>query len=605
MAEAAQPTRWSDAIFRGKAALLQLQRAAHNLAHSIRRHPQHFEDEFSRTLASCATQLWTDTNPSEAWYQRGKIQNLRVAANRLHGCVIPAGAIFSFWQQVGRASARKGYVPGRMLQEGCMIPAIGGGLCQLSNALYQVALEAGCEILERHPHSRIVPGSATTQGRDATVAWNYVDLRFRPSVELQLRVMLTATELQVSVLAHEGVPAPVRNSTSKSPVVPAIFSDHACESCGNTRCFRHDPPAVKLGIHSATAFLLDNAWPEFRDYVAKRRTGGDTLAIPMDGVRWRKPQYAWPTSEFKTVRTATFATLIRAARSRRLAAQGAARQRAMLEGAAALAKELSKSLTPDIDVVCVSQSMLPFLWRTGALGGRRIHVLMAQLPIRAMEAALNRAFALHPESLTLRDFRAEPWLIEVEEEALANAEQIVTPHARVASLFRAKTTLLDWEMPARSAEEPISGTNGPPTILFPSSTLGRKGAYELREALSGMHVKVRLGGRMLEDEKFWIGYDAELANSFNLTDVALVVQPSIVESNPRNLLRAIAANVPIVTTPESGLHPGCGAIFVEAMDPNALKAAITAQLGSRRASAPNQLIPDSLASLETSKDSSC
>jgi hypothetical protein len=127
----------------------------------------------------------------------------------------------------------------------------------------------------------------------------------------------------------------------------------------------------------------------------------------------------------------------------------------------------------------------------------------------------------------------------------------------------------------------------------------------LREALSGMHVKVRLGGRILEDEKFWIGYDAELANSFNLTDVALVVQPSIVESNPRNLLRAIAANVPIVTTPESGLHPGCGAIFVEAMDPNALKAAITAQLGSRRASAPNQLIPDPLASLETSKDSSC
>jgi hypothetical protein len=63
---------------------------------------------------------------------------------------------------------------------------------KLSNALYQVALDSGCEIVERHRHSRTVPGSATAAGRDATVAWNYVDLRFRPAVDMQLTVELTA-----------------------------------------------------------------------------------------------------------------------------------------------------------------------------------------------------------------------------------------------------------------------------------------------------------------------------------------------------------------------------------------------------------------------------
>ena len=579
VAEAMQPTRWSDAVFRSKAALLQIQRATLNLTHSVRRHSQRSDAGITRTLASSATHLWTDTNPSEAWYQRGKIQNLRVAASRLHECVIPAGEVFSFWQQVGRASARKGYAPGRMLQEGCMIPAIGGGLCQLSNALYQVALEAGCEILERHPHSRIVPGSATADGRDATVAWNYIDLRFRPSNEMQLRVVLTASELQVSLHTRVETSVPVRNNAPVPVAVPGIFSDHACESCGNTRCFRHDPPTIKLGTRPATAFLLDSAWPEFKEYVATHHTETDMLAIPMDGARWKQPQYAWPTAGFKTVQTATLATLIRAVPSRRLAAQSGARQQALLDSAAALAKELGKSLTSEMDIVCIAQSMLPFLWRTGVLGGRRVRVLMTQLPMNVMEATLDRAFAFHPESPTLHDFRAEPWLVEAEREALANAEQIITPHARVADLFRAKTTLLTWATPAQGSEKPSAKSHERQTILFPASTLGRKGAYELREALSGTDVRVLLGGRVLENEKFWDGFDAELANPSELAKVSLVAQPSIVESQPRNLLRAIAAGLPVVTTPESGLHPGSGAILVESMNAPALKLAISRQLG--------------------------
>jgi VanW like protein/Glycosyl transferases group 1 len=575
------PSRLSSAIFTGKATLLQLERAAQNFAQSVVRHPQSADASFSLELARSATQLWTDTNPTEAWYQRGKIQNLRRAASRLHLCIIPAGVVFSFWRQVGRASARKGYVAGRMLQEGCMIPAIGGGLCQLSNAIYQVAVEAGCEILERHPHSRIVPGSATANGRDATVAWNYIDLRFRSNATVQLGVVLTATELIVSLHAA----SPIETVDARSPKakratgeVPGVFSDHACESCGNTTCFRHDTSPVKLATRSVSAFLLDAAWPEFQTYVASHHGGQDRLATPIDGIRWNRPQYAWPTEGFADRYTATLVTLIRAIQSRHLGAQGAMRQKALLESAATLAKHLAKALTPDVDEVCVSQSLLPFLWRTGALGGRRIRVLMTQLPGYILQKTLDDAYLLHPESATLHDFRANPEFLDAEHEALVHAEQIITPHAHLASLFPTRTMRLDWSMPKTINAEQRKRSAETPTILFPSATLGRKGAYELREALHGLDIKLLLGGRILEDPHFWRGFDVETANPTAFSMVDVVVLPSIVESQPRSLLRALATGVPVITTPESGLHPSCGAHFVRKHDWSSLHAAICERL---------------------------
>lgn len=236
----ATPTRLSTAIFATKAAILRAQRSIEDLAHPLPRLQTVSHPTLPLTAAQSITPLWTDSSPTEQWYQRGKVENLRIAAASLDGLSLPAGRTFSFWRQVGKATTRKGYRAGRMLQEGCMIPAIGGGLCQLSNALYQVALDSGCEIIERHRHSRTVPGSATAFGRDATVAWNYVDLRFRPVVDMQLAVELTPAHLIValrsSVPTHS--PLPTHESLPGRP----IGDDHACDTCGSSECFRKHSP---------------------------------------------------------------------------------------------------------------------------------------------------------------------------------------------------------------------------------------------------------------------------------------------------------------------------------------------------------------------------
>jgi hypothetical protein len=550
----------------------------------------------AQTLAESTTPVWTDPTPSEIWYQRGKIQNLRIAASRLHLCMIPAGEVFSFWLQVGRASARRGFVPGRMLQEGCMIPATGGGLCQLSNALYQVAVDAGCEIIERHPHSRVVPGSATEARRDATVAWNYIDLRFRPSQPMQLRVKLNAESLNVALLTaspenHKSSPVP-KPKPARLETLP-ILNDHACESCGQVSCFRSDHRVFHIAHSPVAAYLLDLAWPEFHLYLEANHKPTDALAIPIDGIRWNRPQYAWPTEDFAALHTAAFATLVRAWRSRRLAAQGAQRQRALLEGAQALAKNFAKTLQPNVDDVCVSQSLLPFLWSMGVLGGRRVRILGYQLPASAIQAELDRAATAHPESITLSDFRAEAWFIESEDEAFANAEQIITPHAALAALFSSRALLLDWKLPGAPPPSPQTLPQNPPTILFPSATLGRKGAFELREALRGLDVRILLGGKLLEGEHFWAGFETRAPHGGQGFDgIDLVVQPTVVGSRPVDLLRALAAGVPVITTPNSGLHRNCGAHFVPALDAPALRSAILNQISnSRRIPARRALHP--------------
>jgi len=91
----------------------------------------------------------------EPWYslQKNKIVNLTLAAQKIDGAIIRCGETFSFWRAVGRTSKRKGYLEGMTIADGSLNASTGGGLCQLSNALYWMALHLGFTITERHRHS--------------------------------------------------------------------------------------------------------------------------------------------------------------------------------------------------------------------------------------------------------------------------------------------------------------------------------------------------------------------------------------------------------------------------------------------------------------------
>jgi len=562
----AHPTRLSSLLFEAKAAVFKARRLARDVADGpalLGRGRLPFRGHLA---GSSRTPLWSDPRAAERVLQWGKVHNLRVAARALDGTVIPAGSVFSFWKQLGRPSRSRGFVDGRMLKEGCLVPSVGGGLCQLSNALYDAALQAGCGIVERHGHSRIVPGSQAASGRDATVAWNYVDLRFRAPRDLVLRVAVERDTLDVMLLAAE--PNGIHSQRLETPPAPGERAE-SCGTCDRTTCFRHE--TVSEMPMGRTAFLVDANWPEFRAYVARAKKAGDVLGLPLDGARWGLHRYAWDTTDYARVVTSSLVTLARAA-ALRFVQQGSRRRPIELWAAKIQARQMARALTPEVTAICVAQSLLPYLWRDGHLGGRKFSVLMTRLPMEVIQARLDAAALVHPERRTLSDFRADPALVAAEAEALAAADAIVTPHAEIAKLFGSRTLRLEWSMPKTF---PRAAAAVPGCIAFPGPTLARKGAYELREAARALDLEIVLLGNDLEGAGFWDGIRIRRAKGPNWLDgVAAVVQPALLEETPRALLTALANGIPVIATKACGLGEGSGVTIVPPSDVAALSEAL-------------------------------
>ena len=112
-------------------------------------------------------------------YQYNKIINLKIAVSKLDGIIIRPGETFSYWKLLGKTTRRKGYVLGMQLFCGSYKKAYGGGLCQLSNLIYWMALHTPLTITERYRHSYdVFPDSNRTQpfGSGATCVYPYRDL---------------------------------------------------------------------------------------------------------------------------------------------------------------------------------------------------------------------------------------------------------------------------------------------------------------------------------------------------------------------------------------------------------------------------------------------
>lgn len=188
------------AIFWLKSRALIVRRVVANLASGeiFRRYPRAAAiPAEAQLLARDEHPVYTATDPRERDLELGKVHNLRIAAAAVDGILLQPGEVFSFWSAAGRPSRGKGYVLGRELRQGCMVPSIGGGICQLTNALSRAAHAAGMEIVERHSHTAHPPGFFIDDRTDATVFWNYIDFCFRPPVGVRVGATLTESTLVV------------------------------------------------------------------------------------------------------------------------------------------------------------------------------------------------------------------------------------------------------------------------------------------------------------------------------------------------------------------------------------------------------------------------
>lgn len=119
---------------------------------------------------------------------KNRVTNIKITCSRINKTVVKAGKEFSFCDVVGQPSYADGYKPAHAFgANGEIIDAIGGGNCQVSTTIYNAALGVkGIKITERHEHARDV--AYIKDGKDATVAYDYLDLKFKNTNNFDIKL---------------------------------------------------------------------------------------------------------------------------------------------------------------------------------------------------------------------------------------------------------------------------------------------------------------------------------------------------------------------------------------------------------------------------------
>lgn len=103
--------------------------------------------------------------------------NIPRALELIDGTVLAPGETFSMNETVGQRTEANGFVAGYVIDGGQITTALGGGVSQVATTSYNAAFFAGLEDVEHKAHSLYF--SRYPIGREATVAWPYVDLKFK------------------------------------------------------------------------------------------------------------------------------------------------------------------------------------------------------------------------------------------------------------------------------------------------------------------------------------------------------------------------------------------------------------------------------------------
>ncbi|MFB9278295.1 VanW family protein [Cohnella cellulosilytica] len=147
------------------------------------------EDGLERKIAEFATSFATSGE--------GRSHNVTAAALALNDTLLQPDEVFEYGKIVAKAEKEYGYMEAPVILNGKLTPGIGGGICQVSSTLYNAALLAGLEIVERRNHS--LPVSYLPRGLDATFADGYVNFKFRNSTGKQLLIRTVVADKTVTV----------------------------------------------------------------------------------------------------------------------------------------------------------------------------------------------------------------------------------------------------------------------------------------------------------------------------------------------------------------------------------------------------------------------
>jgi len=151
-------------------------------------------------------------------HTQARVNNLNTASRAISGTFLAPGEVFSMNDTVSGLS----YEAGHVIVDGATSNDLGGGLCQVTSTLYNAALYAGLEIVERHPHATQLP--YIRPGMDATVWFgdeygnNELDMKFKNTTDGYILLQEYVSNDDYIYAEVYGVPSDVEVTMSSRPV---------------------------------------------------------------------------------------------------------------------------------------------------------------------------------------------------------------------------------------------------------------------------------------------------------------------------------------------------------------------------------------------------
>lgn len=119
-----------------------------------------------------------------------RTNNIRLASQAIDGTIIYPGQTFSFNNVVGQRTYAKGYKDAPVFTGANNVEnGVGGGICQVASTMFNTALYANVQIVERSQHSQRV--SYVPLGRDAAISWGSQDFKWKNTTNYPIEIKIT------------------------------------------------------------------------------------------------------------------------------------------------------------------------------------------------------------------------------------------------------------------------------------------------------------------------------------------------------------------------------------------------------------------------------
>ncbi len=199
-----------------------------------------------------------------------RVHNIHLAADVLNNTVVEPGQTFSLNDKLGPRTPEKGYVKAPIILEDGFGEDYGGGISQLTTTLFNAVFFGGYVDVDHSPHHYYI--SRYPMGREATIVFPYVDLKFRNDTKHGVLIRATYSETSVTVTFYGNTDGRVATEANRKilqtvPITDRLVPCPAQEADGRPEQRLRPPHRARTRDHRGR-----------RDRLRRRVRSGDPAA---------------------------------------------------------------------------------------------------------------------------------------------------------------------------------------------------------------------------------------------------------------------------------------------------------------------------------------